>query len=150
MQNRWQQLIKAHLDPEAQVELGNVLASSGLVHAMMDISDGLATDLAHLCRESDVGAEIDQPLLPVSKLLKEAAAELDSAALDWVLRGGEDYQLLFTTRKSDAQKLRQVVVEQTGQEIYAIGRIIEGQGVYLCNDDKRQEISFQGYEHFKE
>lgn len=147
---RWQQLIKAHLDPEALIELGNILASSGLVHAMMDISDGLATDLAHLCRESNVGAEIDQPLLPVSKHLKDAAAELDTAPYDWVLRGGEDYQLLFTTKESDAQKLRQIVAEQTGQEIFTIGHIVEGQGVYLCNDDKRQEISFQGYEHFRD
>ena len=53
---KWQQLINAHLDPQPQVQLGKILAQSGLVHAMMDISDGLATDLAHICKESGVGA----------------------------------------------------------------------------------------------
>ncbi len=54
----WQSLLKAHLDPEPELELGALLAASGMVSAMMDLSDGLATDLAHICRESGVGAEV--------------------------------------------------------------------------------------------
>jgi len=129
--DKWHDLIKAHLDPEAQVELGDILAASGLVHAMMDISDGLATDLAHLCRESGVGAEIDRELLPVDEVLRDAATELGTPPMDWVLRGGEDYQLLFTTDAVAGQQLLNLIAGKTGRKIFAIGRIVAGQGVYL-------------------
>jgi thiamine-monophosphate kinase len=148
MSGRWQQLIHAHLDPEPQIDLGRILSSCGFVHAMMDISDGLATDLAHLCQESEVGAEIQQDLLPVSELLENAATELDADVLDWVLKGGEDYQLLFTTMASDEQKMLQMVSGKSGRKIFCIGRIVEEQGVFLCNDVERREITYQGYDHF--
>lgn len=148
IQKQWQQLVKAHLDPEAKINLGRVLANSGLVQAMIDISDGLATDLAHLCSESMAGAEIQQNLLPVSEMLEQAAAELEAEAMDWVLQGGEDYQLLFTAKASDEEKLRELIADQTGGDIFAIGRIIEGRGVYLCSGGMRQEISYKGYDHF--
>jgi thiamine-monophosphate kinase len=147
--DRWQPLIQAHLDPEAQIDLGRVLSSCGLVHAMMDISDGLATDLAHLCTESGVGAEIQQDLLPVSMLLESAAKELDAAVIDWVLKGGEDYQLLFTTKASDEQKIIQLVSDESGREISCLGKIVKDQGVFLYNyGSERKEISYQGYDHF--
>jgi len=146
---KWQPLFKAHLDPEAQIDLGRILSSSGLVHAMMDISDGLATDLAHLCSENGVGAEIQQDHLPVSVPLESAATELGADVLDWVLRGGEDYQLLFTTKASDEQKLLQLVSDKFGREIFCLGRIVEDQGVFLSNGDaEHKEISYQGYDHF--
>ncbi len=145
---KWQQLAKAHLDPEPLIGLGKVLAASRLVNAMMDISDGLATDLAHLCNASGVGAEIQQNLLPVSEQLEKAAQELGTNAFDWMLKGGEDYQLLFTTKPSDEKTLRQIVADYSGREISPIGRIIDGEGVYLCDNEERQEISYQGYDHF--
>ena len=145
---KWQQLIHAHLDPGAEINLGGILSSSGLVHAMMDISDGLATDLAHLCQESSVGAEIQQEFLPVSEHLENTALELDADILDWVLKGGEDYYLLFTTEASDERKLRQLVSDKLDRKIFCIGRVVDDQGVFLCNDEERQEISYQGHDHF--
>jgi thiamine-monophosphate kinase len=145
---KWQNLLRSHLDPEPHVELGDLLAASGFVHAMMDISDGLATDLAHLCHESGVGAEIEQALLPVDEILREAAVDLDRPSMDWVIRGGEDYQLLFTTEAAVAQKLHKYIAERSGRQIFPVGRIVEGQGVYLLNGSEKEEISFQGYEHF--
>jgi thiamine-monophosphate kinase len=130
------------------VELGRILAESGLVHAMMDLSDGLATDLAHICTESGMAAEIFEEALPVSEQLKKAAAKLQKPVFDWVLKGGEDYQLLFTVPPDRAQELRQLVVSRTGKEIYPVGRIIPGQGVFLCSREERREISYQGYDHF--
>jgi len=148
-EEKWQELVRAHLDPEPLVNLGKVLVASGLVTAMMDISDGLATDLAHICTASGVGAEIQQEKLPVASTLRQAAAEQQVEVDDWILKGGEDYQLLFTVKPSDEKKLLQRVAEEMGREIFAVGRIIEGQGVYLCNQNKREEISYQGYDHFK-
>ena len=145
---KWQELVKAHLDPQPQVRLGRILAESGLVHAMMDISDGLATDLAHICTESRAGAEIFQEDIPVSKDLHAAAGKLSMPVGDWILKGGEDYQLLFTVAPRHEQRLRQLVDRQTGRDVYAIGRIIAGQGVYLCSAGNRREIGYQGYDHF--
>ena len=149
-EGKWQHFIKAHLDPEAQVGLGDILAASGLVHAMLDVSDGLATDLAHLCQESGVGAEIEPELLPVEDLLKEAAAMLGITPMDWVLRGGEDYRLLFTTETLAEEKIRRLAATKAKRKMFAIGRIIEGQGVSIVSGAGRQDISFQGYEHFRE
>jgi len=147
---KWRQLINAHLNPQPQVQLGKILAQSGLVHAMMDISDGLATDLAHICKESGVGAEIIKDELPVSPRLKSAADELDHSYLEWMLKGGEDYQLLFTMSPAYEQELRCIVLKETGQEIFCIGKIIEGKGVFLSDGSNREEISFQGYDHFSD
>ena len=125
-----------------------MLAESGLVHAMMDISDGLATDLAHICKESRTGAEIFKENLPVSEQLRAAAGKLKIPVLDWVLKGGEDYQLLFTVSPDHEKDLQRRVAKQSGMEIYAIGRIIEGPGVHLCSRERRQNINYQGYDHF--
>ncbi|MBU4118883.1 MAG: thiamine-phosphate kinase, partial [Proteobacteria bacterium] len=65
----WQSLVGAHLDPVPQVALGRVLAASGWVHAMQDLSDGLATDLAHICAESGVGAVVAAEKIPLSPAL---------------------------------------------------------------------------------
>jgi thiamine-monophosphate kinase len=148
MSDKWQQFIHAHLDPVPEVDLGIILSSSGLIHAMMDISDGLATDLAHICLESGVGAEIQQGLLPVSPLLENAAIELGTEVFDWVLKGGEDYQLLFTTKASDEQNLLQLVAGSIGAEVSCIGKIIDEQGVFLCNVEGCHGISYQGYDQF--
>lgn len=143
------QLVQAHLDPEPLVSLGQILAASGMVGAMMDISDGLATDLAHLCTASKVGAEIKQQLLPVSDMLDAVAAEQGAAVLDWMLKGGEDYQLLFTAKPADEIALRQLVAERTGREIFCIGHIVQRPGVYISDEAESREISYQGFDHFR-
>jgi len=145
---QWRELLAAHLDPKPLVQLGRTLAQSGLVHAMMDISDGLATDLAHICAESRTGAEIIRQDLPVSEDLKAAAAKLKKPALDWILKGGEDYQLLFTVLPEHEQDLRNLVRDKKGREIFLIGKITAGRGVFLADGSSREEISFQGYDHF--
>ncbi len=147
---KWKGLVKAHQAPEPRVGLGNILAACNLVHAMMDISDGLATDLAHLCEESSTGAEVARESLPVSEDLEAAAAELQIPVLDWVLRGGEDYELLFTAAPEHEDALRALVREKNEGEIFAVGRITAGRGVFLQEGSKRSEITYQGYDHFRD
>ena len=144
----WRPLVDAHLDPAPEIQLGPLLATSGVVHAMMDISDGLATDLAHLCAASGVGAEVMADQLPLSVPLLAAAERFGCAAIDWALRGGEDYRLLFTAPSEAAATLEKMVAERLGRDIYCVGRIVEGSGVVLCDDGQRQDISYQGYDHF--
>ena len=148
-QDEWLSLKKAHLDPQPRTRLGRLLATSGSVHAMMDLSDGLATDLAHICLASNVGSELVAGELPISKDLAAAAAYLGMVPIDFVLKGGEDYQLLFTAPAANEAALRRLVAENGEGEIFCIGRITEGQGVHLLGPGGQQtEITYQGYDHF--
>lgn len=145
----WQPLIAAHCDPKAQVPLGRLLAASGMVHAMMDLSDGLATDLAHLCAESGVGAEVESAALPLTAELRQAAVACGVDPLQWALSGGEDYHLVFTCAAGDVNILRQLAQERLGITLASVGRIVMGQGVALLDAGGRREISYQGYDHFR-
>lgn len=143
----WRQFILAHLDPQPRVELGRFLAGTGLVHAMMDMSDGLATDLSHICKRSGVSARVEGDLLPAGAALVAAGKFLDQDPLRWMVSGGEDYELLFTTASADGEQLRQMTAAQ-GCMIHPVGMIKEGKGVALLRGGIEEAISFQGFDHF--
>jgi len=82
-----------HLFPEPRLDTGDALLRRNLATACIDISDGLSTDLAHLCRASNVAAEIEQTAIPIHPLARKLTP---AAALKNALHGGEDYELLFT------------------------------------------------------
>lgn len=147
-ESRWPELVRAHLDPRPRMALGRFLAETGTVHAMMDLSDGLATDLAHLCRESGLGAEVEAASLPLSPALQEAAAHLGRAPGELALTGGEDYELLFATGPEATETLPLQVQEATGLEIHRVGRLTAGSGVWLLDGITRREIGDRGYDHF--
>jgi thiamine-monophosphate kinase len=146
--SEWQQLILAHLDPQPRITLGQFLAKTGLVHAMMDMSDGLATDLAHICARSGVGAWVDADLLPGRSALLAAGERLGQEPLHWMISGGEDYELLFTAASADSKKISQMTAAQ-GWMIHPIGTIGEGKGVVLRRDGVEKAVSFRGFDHFK-
>jgi thiamine-monophosphate kinase len=130
-----------HFYPEPRVELGRILRENRLVSAMIDTSDGLSTDLAHLCEESGVGAELEAALIPRASVGKPAG-EVD---LDLALHGGEDYELLFTSPpgKRVPSKIAGVVLTQ-------IGRITRAPKIFLR--DARgiaRELKPRGWEHFR-
>jgi thiamine-monophosphate kinase len=124
-----------HFFPEPRVEIGQFLRSNKLAHAMIDISDGLSTDLHHICEESGVGAILNSGLLPVAK----------NATLEQALHGGEDYELLFT-----APAKAKVPVELGGVPITEIGWITRERGVYITDlRSKPKPLRPQGWEHFR-
>ncbi len=148
--------IKAHLDPEARVDLARSLARTGCVHAMMDVSDGLATDLSHLCQQSRVGARIEAAKLPGRVGLAHAASLLDKKRkdgmiVDWMIAGGEDYELLFTADPKDNDAIL-AAAAGLGIQVSPVGSIRAGQGVTLQQETARgceeQYVSFQGFDHF--
>ena len=140
-------LLAAHLNPRPQIELGLQLAGSGMVTAMQDISDGIATDLAHICKASEVSATILEASLPFSPELIPAAAKLETAREDFILRAGEDYQLVFTVKHGAETDFRNRL-EGYADTLVKIGEIRSGKGLFLQKDDgTTKEISFQGYEH---
>lgn len=143
---KWAALLAAHLNPRPRVSLGRELAACGMVTAMQDISDGIATDLAHICKASDVSASIRSSALPFLPELESAAEFLEVSLLDLMLRSGEDYELLFTVRKgAESAFEKQVCINHT--KIRKIGEIGCGAGVILQGDGGDVDIAFQGYEH---
>lgn len=145
-------LIKAHLQPQPRLAAGQALAQSGRLHAMMDISDGLATDLARICQASEVGAIIEEALLPISPETFSLAAYLGDSAIDWALTGGEDYELLFTCRPQDVDTLKQLVEKAApGLSLCQVGAISQTRQLLLRQGSGQTvSILFKGFDHFKE
>ena len=140
-------LRRHHLDPEPELELGSLLGDSGLVGAMQDLSDGLATDLAHIAVQSGVGAEIDAQALPAAEGLDEVAELAGLPKVSLQVSGGEDYRLVFTVKEHGDERLLSLIGERGMGPVYRIGKIIAGSGVLLRKDSACSDISFQGYQH---
>ena len=145
-----EKLLERHLCPQPRLAEGQLLARSGQVSAMIDVSDGVMGDLCHICESSGKGADIDAASLPVSFAVSEAAAVAGADPLEWVLSGGEDYELLFTASPSAAAGLRKMLLEQTGTPCVQIGEITAEAGkVWLrLADGNRVAPSVKGWDHF--
>ena len=124
-----------HFYPEPRVAVGQFLREKNLVSAMVDISDGLSTDLGHICEESGVGAAVYAAALP-------AAGGKDGLTL--ALHGGDEYELLFTARPE-----RRIPKQISGVPITRIGEILSGKRMMLATvDGKTQLLKPAGWEHF--
>ena len=128
-----------HFCPAARIEIGSFLRRHRLASAMIDLSDGLSTDLAHICEESGVGAEIGAMAIPRARVGHHAK----TVSLDLALHGGEDYELLFTSRKRIPRRI-------AGVPVTNIGSITMGSHTVLLNDQgKTRELRIRGWEHFR-
>jgi thiamine-monophosphate kinase len=147
---RAQPLTAAHLRPHPRVAAGLALAQSGLVHAMMDISDGLATDMARMCQASGVGALLEETRIPLAPAMSRAAKEMGADPLHWALCGGEDFELLLTCAPEDLPALARGVAEaEPGLGLTRVGTISSDEGVMLKNPQgELRDIAFTGYSHF--
>jgi len=125
-------LIKKHLMPEP-----SLLKNTSGVTSMIDISDGLLIDLNHICDESKVGAVLYKDKIPVSKELVYAAKTLKRDPLDFALKGGEDYALLFTAPPD---------MRTTA---FKIGEIIRSGRFIIDENGRKRKFRPEGYEHFK-
>ncbi len=130
-----------HFFPRPRVEVGRFLRKEGLASAMIDISDGLSTDLGHICDESGVGAEIQSEAIPVA-MVGRTARRVD---LRFALHGGEDYELLFT-----APPKTRVPSRIAGIAVRPIGLVTGGRKVFLLDKKGARQVMLpQGWEHFK-
>jgi thiamine-monophosphate kinase len=121
-----------------------------MVTSMIDVSDGVAGDLCHICKSSGKGAEIEAASLPVNPAVLEAAQAAGADSLEWVLSGGEDYELLFTTGPEAVASLKKMLLDETGTTCTQIGQITAEAGeiwVRLANG-KRIVPSVTGWDHF--
>lgn len=130
-----------HFYPEPRIEVGQVLRRKSLASAMIDTSDGLSTDLLHICEESGAGANVDAALIPRARVGQPARA----VDLDLALHGGEDYELLFTARPD-----KRVPAQIAGVTLTQIGEITAARGIVSKGlDGKMRRLRPQGWEHFR-
>jgi thiamine-monophosphate kinase len=141
-----QDAIRVHQCPEPRCAAGDWLAQSGLVHCMMDLSDGLSTDLPRMCAASGVDAEIRLADLPVF----QEARLWNCDPVELALHGGEDFELLFAVPKSKSRLLDESYPSNFPQ-ITKIGRMAQGSGKswIIESGGKRRLLIDRGYDHFR-
>jgi thiamine-monophosphate kinase len=144
-------LVRRYNTPSHRALLGAALAETGLVTAMIDISDGLLGDLGHICSESHAGAEIIREKLPVSENLRQAAARLALDPTDLVLGDSDDYELILTCRPEHGPRLRTLAGLETTVPLTEIGRISgsAGEMSIIQPDGSRTSVRPSGWEHFR-
>ncbi|MBI2101730.1 thiamine-phosphate kinase [Candidatus Woesearchaeota archaeon] len=133
--------IKKHLEPCARLDLARKLAKIG-INSMIDISDGIASEIGHICHESKVGAVIYADKIPMSKNTINDAKKLNKNPLDFALYGGEDFELVFTADKSKLKQLKKY-------DVKVIGKIVDKKyGIKLVKNNKEFRLK-SGFDHFK-
>ncbi len=133
--------------PQPRVGLGQALAASRLVHAAMDVSDGLVGDLGHICTASACGAVIRAARVPLSSAAAVALAE-DLDLLQGILTGGDDYELLFTAPAEAAPAIVDIAAA-AGVAIADIGEVVAGDGVRVLDRDGDEiAVGRGGFRHF--
>jgi thiamine-monophosphate kinase len=142
-------VVRPHRVPTPRVAEGRLIQASGWATAMIDLSDGLVTDLGHIAGESQVGARVDVDALPISEATRAAARGLDVDPLGWALSGGEDYELLFTAAPDHAADLARRVTERTGTPVHRIGEVRPpDESVRFRDHGGRPHAVQPGFDHF--
>lgn len=138
--------VRAHFYPEPRLPLARALRRYP-VHAMIDVSDGLSTDLHHLCAASRVGARLEALRIPTPRILPRAVERLGVVPLELALHGGEDYELLFTLPPAAAARLP---VRLAGVALHRIGTIVRGHMIVLVDAEGRKKpLPPRGWDHFR-
>ncbi len=138
----------AHLRPRPRVAEGLWLGAAGGVTALMDLSDGLATDLAHVAEESGAGARVELERVPVAPAARQVAERLGGDALAWATGGGEDYELLVACNPAAFERLREGLARATGTPLTRVGEMTAGAGVTFVDAGGRERAVTPGFEHF--
>jgi thiamine-monophosphate kinase len=142
-----QAAIKRHLIPVPRVLAGRMIGVGGLASAMIDISDGLATDLGHIAEASKCGAVIHCELLPVGQAVRQlhdAGGEIDPVEL--ALKSGEEYELVFCSPPEAIERIREMSRELQ-LPITRIGEMIGEPGLFIERDDQTVIMDVKGFEH---
>ncbi len=143
-------LLKTHLLPQPHLREGRFLARQPGVHAAIDTSDGLSSDLAHIAEESQVGARLFAEKIPISQNLTDFCTRFDFDPIDYALSGGEDYTLLGTIAPENADKITGAFEKELKRPLFAIGEITaKKQIVLVYPDGKTKTLIPTGWDHFK-
>ena len=143
-------VLGAYRCPTPRGAVGKILGEFGHVSACMDISDGLAGDAGHLARRSEVCIRIDLMRLPISDTVRQIASNLGESVEIFALRGGEDFELLFTLPKEELPALSAQVAEKTGVSVSVVGEVVSGSGVELTFQGQDIATDDGGFDHFRQ
>lgn len=146
------ELVQSHRQPIPRIQIGQRIAQSSWGTAMIDLSDGLASDLNHICKMSSVGAEIYQYQIPLPDNIFKASALTNHLPLQLALHSGEDYELLFAARPEIPNSLLNSIIKDTGVPITEIGRILPADcGYYIIDrQSEKSPIQPKGWDHFSQ
>ena len=143
-------LIRKQLRPEARVEVGSYIGESRLATAMIDISDSLVGDLAHICHSSRVGAIVNSESIPISRALQTLDPATDVDPLDFALNGGEDYELLLTVSKSNAESIQKELSDTFNLKITDIGEVVSyNQKIKIDKGNGLEDVQIKRWDHLE-
>ncbi|MBD3182641.1 thiamine-phosphate kinase [Candidatus Poribacteria bacterium] len=139
-----------HLKPIPRVNEGVLLARSGWVTSMIDVSDGLASEINHICKMSKTGASIQMKSIPLSQNVRQVSDIIGKNPYDFALFGGEDYELVFTCKPDKVQELKDMMDNEGNAEVTELGCIEDADKSVKIKDisGKIMQLSSKGYDHF--
>ncbi|MFP4092087.1 MAG: thiamine-phosphate kinase, partial [Cyclobacteriaceae bacterium] len=144
--DKYDYVVRRLLKPEARTDIVYELRDLGIIPtSMIDISDGLASEIFHICEQSKLGMNIYEENLPIDELTYQTAAEFKIDPNTCALNGGEDYELLFTIRQEDFEKIK------NHRDIHVIGYMHEtAKGInFISRKQQAIPLQAQGWSHFK-
>jgi thiamine-monophosphate kinase len=142
-------LLDAHFAPRAHLEEGRWLAGREEVRAMMDVSDGLDSDVRRMMDQSGIaGARIELDMLPVSESLRRAAAAYGWSIDALAATAGEDYCLLCAIAAEQFDTLAADFAQKFGRPLYRVGELLDREGVYYMRRDQSITLDHRGFDHF--
>jgi thiamine-monophosphate kinase len=146
-----QMLLDRHCTPTPRLREASVMARLGGATAAIDLSDGLSSDVGHICERSEVGVRLWAERLPISAATRQVAAEGARTPYALALEGGEDYELCFTAPPARAKALSAAIEAETGTPVTIVGEILpldRGRTLVLP-DGNEVELEARGWQHWK-
>lgn len=145
-------LLERYLTPTPRLAEAAVISRRRQATAMLDLSDGLSSDVGHICERSQVGVRMYEALLPITPAVQQVAGMLHQPAWHLALAGGDDYELCFTAPPAVVDELANAVVQATGTSVTVVGQILPSEaGRWLVlNDGQELPLEAAGWQHFRE
>ncbi len=148
--NELKPLLDAHVIPKPYLREGRFLARQGGVHAVIDVSDGLSSDIGHIAEQSNVGIRLYSEKIPVSDNLEKFCAGFDFDPVEYALAGGEDYTLLCTISPDKVDHIAANYLKRFRNPLYQIGEITDsGKMELVLSDGQIRSFTPSGWDHFK-
>lgn len=127
--------IEKYLMPRPRTDILNLIVNNVQINSMIDVSDGLASDVHKICRESNVGVEIWEHNIPIANITQKIADEFSENVIDYALFGGEEYEMLFTLNDAEYE-----ILENLTHDVTILGRIVESsKGVNFIRENGETE-----------
>ncbi|MCY3714132.1 MAG: thiamine-phosphate kinase [Gemmatimonadetes bacterium] len=147
--DRFEGVLCRHRTPVPRVREGVLLANSGWVRAMIDVSDGLSSDALHVGRDSGVGLNLNGNALPIAEETRRAMEELRLDPIGTALESGEEFELLCAVAPEGVERLAAELAERTGTALTPIGECLSADRGYTFTDHTgNRPLRPEGYEHF--